>query len=47
VHETLDELQTIVREEEPLEGAFPLLQEQLQVFVDNLRYGSPVGGHPR
>jgi serine/threonine-protein kinase HipA len=47
VHETLDELQTIVREEEPLEGAFPLLQEQLQEFVDNLRSGSPVGGHPR
>lgn len=47
VTETLDELQTILREEEPLEGAFPLLDVQLQAFVDNLRDGSPVGGRPR
>ena len=47
VTETLDELQTILREEEPLEGAFPLLDVQPQAFVDNLRDGSPVGGRPR
>lgn len=47
VTETLDELETILREEEPLEGAFPLLQEQLTVFVDNLRDGSPAGERPR
>ncbi len=47
VTETLDELQTILRAEEPLEGAFPLLDLRLQAFVDNLREGSPVGGRPR
>jgi len=47
VSETLDELQTVLRQEDPLEGAFPLLQEQLQLFVGNLSSGRPVGGHPR
>lgn len=47
VTETLDELQAILREEEPLDGAFPLLQKQLIAFVDNLSHGSPVGGHLR
>lgn len=47
VTETLDELHAILREEEPFVGAFPLLDVQLQEFVDNLRSGSPVGGrHP-
>lgn len=40
----LDEIETIVKSEVPIEGAFPLLQEQIAVFIDNLRYGSPVGG---
>lgn len=44
VQETLEELWAILRDEEPLEGAFPYLDVQLQAFVDNLRYGSPVGG---
>ncbi len=44
VTETLDEVQTILREEAPLEGAVPLLHVQLQAFVDNLISGSPVGG---
>jgi serine/threonine-protein kinase HipA len=44
VTEPLDELQAILREEEPLEGAFPPLQEQLQLFVDNLSSVGPVGG---
>jgi serine/threonine-protein kinase HipA len=44
VTETLDELHTILREEEPLEGAFPLLDDRLQAFVDNLRHANPVGG---
>ena len=37
VQDTLDQLQTIVKQEAPLDGAFPLLQEQLLAFIDNLR----------
>lgn len=44
MQDTLEQLQTIVEEEEPLDGAFPLIQEQLLAFIDNLRYGIPVGG---
>lgn len=44
VQDMLEHLEAIVREEEPLDGAFPLLQEQLLVFTSNLRHGSPVGG---
>lgn len=44
MQDTLDQLHTIITEEPPLPGAFPLLQEQLLNFVDNLRHGSPVGG---
>ncbi|MFT4109106.1 MAG: type II toxin-antitoxin system HipA family toxin, partial [Propionicimonas sp.] len=44
VRDTLDQLQTIINEEDPLAGAFPRLQEQLSGFVHNLRHGSPVGG---
>lgn len=40
----LEELAVIVREEVPLDGAHPLLQERILVFIDNLQYGSPVGG---
>lgn len=47
VTDTLDELQNILREEEPLDGAFPLLDVQIHAFVDNLSSGSPVGGHLR
>ncbi|MBA3019538.1 HipA domain-containing protein [Propionicimonas sp.] len=43
VNETLEELLTAVSEETPIDGAFPLLQEQLLTFVDNLRNGNPVG----
>ncbi len=39
----LDELGAILREEEPLDGAFPRLDVQLQAFVDILSSGSPVG----
>ncbi|MFT4229519.1 MAG: HipA domain-containing protein [Microbacterium sp.] len=44
VGETLDELQTVVAEEVPLDRAFEGLQEQILVFIGNLRDGSPVGG---
>ncbi len=44
VRDTLDQLQTLINEEDPLVGAFPRLQEQLSGFVHNLRHGSPVGG---
>lgn len=47
VTETLDELQSILGEEEPLGGAFPFLDLQLQAFVGNLISGSPVGGRSR
>jgi len=42
----LEELETIVTSEVPLDGAYPLLQEQIAVFIDNLRHGSPAGGRP-
>lgn len=44
VDHALEELESIVTEEAPLVGAFGLLQEQIIVFVENLRDGSPVGG---
>ncbi|MFZ1412712.1 MAG: HipA domain-containing protein [Micropruina sp.] len=37
--DTLDELAAVLMEEEPLDGAFPLLRSQLQGFVENLREG--------
>jgi serine/threonine-protein kinase HipA len=44
VNETLEELQTVVGEETPIDGAFPFLQEQLLAFIDNLGGGNAVGG---
>lgn len=44
VQHTLEQLHNTLKEEDPLDGAFPLLQEQLLAFADNLRNGRPVGG---
>ena len=46
VDSTLEELEAAVREEVPLSGAHPFLQEQILGFVDNLRRNRPVGGKP-
>ena len=46
INDTLEELQAIVREEEELDGAALALQDQILAFIDNLLYGSPVGGRP-
>ncbi|MGA1838200.1 HipA domain-containing protein [Herbiconiux sp. 11R-BC] len=44
VNDTLEELQSIVKEESELDGAALTLQDRVAVFVDNLLYGSPAGG---
>ena len=44
VNDTLEELQSIVKEESELDGAALALQDRVAVFVDNLLYGSPAGG---
>lgn len=44
VGSTLDELYSVVLQESPLDGAAPELQDTILNFIDNLRYGSPVGG---
>lgn len=44
IGDTLEQLESVVKEEVPLDGAFRVLQEQILVFIDNLRYGSSVGG---
>jgi serine/threonine-protein kinase HipA len=44
INDTLEELHTIVSEEEELDGAALALQHQIEAFVDNLLRGSPVGG---
>lgn len=41
--DTLEQLQTILEEEKPLNGAFPLLQQQLIAVTENLRRGNPAG----
>ncbi|MDM4764323.1 hypothetical protein QT381_15060 [Galbitalea sp. SE-J8] len=41
--DALEELESVVTEEIPLDGAHELLQEQILVFVGNLRHGSPAG----
>lgn len=44
VQDTLDELDSALRDEAPLDGAYAHLQETLLSFVDNLRSGRPAGG---
>lgn len=46
INDTLEELQAVAREEVELDGAALALQDQILVFIDNLLYGSPVGGRP-
>ena len=46
IQETLAELQSAAQGELPLDGAYPVLQETVLVFIDNLLYGRPVHGHP-
>ena len=43
IEETLEELGVIAREEVPLDGAAPSLQESILGFIDNLRAGRAVG----
>ena len=40
---TLDELEAAVKDETPLDGAFPALREQILTFVANLRDGPASG----
>lgn len=40
IGDTLDELESAVKEEAPLEGSFPALREQILVFIANLRGGT-------
>lgn len=44
VDETLEELEAVVADETPVDGAFPGLQDQILGFVRNLRHGRSVGG---
>ena len=46
IQETLAELQSAAQGELPLDGAYPVLQETVLVFIDNLLYGRPIHGHP-
>jgi serine/threonine-protein kinase HipA len=42
--EAVDELQLAISQEKPLAGAYPLLQQRVTEFVDNLSRGLPLGG---
>lgn len=44
INDTLEELQAVAKEEVELDGSVLALQDRILVFVDNLLYGSPVGG---
>ncbi|PJJ61447.1 type II toxin-antitoxin system HipA family toxin [Compostimonas suwonensis] len=44
VGDTLDQLESIVGEEIPLDGAYEALRPTILGFIDNLRHGEPVGG---
>jgi serine/threonine-protein kinase HipA len=44
VNDTLEELQSIVKDESALDSAALALQDRVADFVDNLLYGSPAGG---
>lgn len=44
IDETLEELADVIRDETPLQGAFPQLHERISGFIDHLRSGRSVGG---
>ncbi len=46
IDDTIEQLAEVVRDEIPLDGANPRLQNDILMFVDNLRRGGPVGGSP-